>query len=225
VVTSLFLVMCARLVIVSRQNLDPVHSCNYGLLFAFTVENSPAMVTPTLNDLKAFAAVAAHRNFRKAADELGLSPSSLSHVVRTLERNLDVRLLNRTTRSVAPTEIGERLLFRLGPILRDLQTTFDEVASLGALPSGTLRINANEGAARLLLRRAVPTFLGRYPGISLDLVTEGRLVDIVAEGFDAGVRLGEALAQHDSRSLRRRCSLPGRRVAGLSLQPQGSSGT
>ncbi len=153
------------------------------------------MVTPTLNDLKAFAAVAAHRNFRKAADELGLSPSSLSHVVRTLERNLDVRLLNRTTRSVAPTEIGERLLFRLGPILRDLQTTFDEVASLGALPSGTLRINANEGAARLLLRRAVPTFLGRYPGISLDLVTEGRLVDIVAEGFDAGVRLGEALAQ------------------------------
>jgi DNA-binding transcriptional LysR family regulator len=68
------------------------------------------MVTPTLNDLKAFAAVAAHRNFRKAADELGLSPSSLSHVVRTLERNLDVRLLNRTTRSVAPTEIGERLL-------------------------------------------------------------------------------------------------------------------
>jgi DNA-binding transcriptional LysR family regulator len=153
------------------------------------------MVTPTLNDLKAFAAVAAHRNFRKAADELGLSPSSLSHVVRTLERNLDVRLLNRTTRSVAPTEIGERLLFRLGPILRDLQTTFDEVASLGALPSGTLRINANEGAARLLLRRAVPTFLGRYPGISLDLDTEGRLVDIVAEGFDAGVRLGEALAQ------------------------------
>ena len=153
------------------------------------------MTTPTLNDLKAFAAVAAHRNFRKAADELGLSPSSLSHVLRTLERNLGVRLLNRTTRSVAPTEAGDRLLLRLGPTLRDLQAALDEVASLGALPTGQLRINANESAARVLLRDVVPTYLGRYPGMVLDLVTEGRLVDIVADGFDAGVRLGEALAQ------------------------------
>jgi DNA-binding transcriptional LysR family regulator len=153
------------------------------------------MAAPTLNDLKAFAAVAAHRNFRKAAGELDLSPSSLSHVLRTLERNLGVRLLNRTTRSVAPTEAGERLLLRLGPALRDLQAAMDEVASLGALPTGKLRINANESAARLLLWNVVPTFLGRYPGMALDLVTEGRLVDIVAEGFDAGVRLGEALAQ------------------------------
>jgi DNA-binding transcriptional LysR family regulator len=153
------------------------------------------MAAPTLNDLKAFAAVAAHRNFRKAAGELGLSPSSLSHVLRTLERNLGVRLLNRTTRSVAPTEAGDRLRLRLGPTLRDLQAALDEVASLGALPTGKLRINANESATRLLLRSVVPTFLGRYPGMALDLVTEGRLVDIVAEGFDAGVRLGEALAQ------------------------------
>jgi DNA-binding transcriptional LysR family regulator len=151
------------------------------------------MPPPTLNDLKAFAAVAAHRSFRKAADELGLSASSLSHVMRTLERNLGVRLLNRTTRSVAPTEAGERLLLRLGPALRDLQGAVDEVVSFGELPGGTLRINANETAARLLLRAAVPTFLGRYPDMSLDIVTEGRLVDIVAEGFDAGVRLGEAL--------------------------------
>ena len=153
------------------------------------------MWAPTLNDLKAFAAVVTYRSFRKAADELGLSPSSLSHVMRTLERNLGVRLLNRTTRSVAPTEVGERLLLRLGPTLHDLQAALDEVASFGELPRGTLRINANETAARLLLHTAVPIFLSRYPDASLDLVTEGRLVDIVAEGFDAGVRLGEALAR------------------------------
>jgi DNA-binding transcriptional LysR family regulator len=153
------------------------------------------MAAPTLNDLKAFIAVSAHRSFRKAADELGLSASSLSHVVRTLERNLGVRLLNRTTRSVAPTAAGERLTARLAPTLHDLQAALDEVASFGELPRGTLRINANETTARLLLRHAVPIFLTRFPDVTLDLVTEGRLVDIVAEGFDAGVRLGEALAQ------------------------------
>lgn len=153
------------------------------------------MPSPTLNDLKAFAAVCAHLSFRKAADELGLSASSLSHVVRTLEQNLGVRLLNRSTRSVAMTEAGERLLARLGPTLHDLQAALDEVASFGDQPRGSLRINANETAARFLLQAAVPTFLKRYPDVTLDLVTEGRLVDIVAEGFDAGVRLGEALAQ------------------------------
>ena len=153
------------------------------------------MPTPTLSDLKAFAAVAAHRSFRKAADELGLSASSLSHVVRTLEQNLGVRLLNRSTRSVALTEVGERLLVRLGPTLHDLQAALDEVASFGERPRGSLRINANETAARLLLQTAVPIFLDRFPDVALDLVTEGRLVDIVAQGFDAGVRLGEALAQ------------------------------
>ena len=153
------------------------------------------MPSPTLNDLKAFAAVSAHLSFRKAADELGLSASSLSHVVRTLEQNLGVRLLNRSTRSVALTEAGERLLARLGPTLHDLQAALDEVVSLGDQPRGSLRINANETAARLLLQTAVPIFLERYPDVALDLVTEGRLVDIVAEGFDAGVRLGEALAQ------------------------------
>jgi len=153
------------------------------------------MPAPTLNDLKAFAAVSAHRSFRRAADELGLSASSLSHVVRTLERNLGVRLLNRTTRSVAPTEAGARLAARLGPTLHDLQAALDEVASFGERPRGALRINANETAVRLLLRTAVPIFLTRFPDVTLDLATEGRLVDIVAEGFDAGVRLGEAVAQ------------------------------
>ncbi len=153
------------------------------------------MPKPTLNDLTAFAAVARHRSFRRAADELGLAPSSLSHAMRTLERNLGVRLLHRTTRSVAPTEAGERLLARLAPALRDLDLALGETDAFQAEPGGTVRINAPEVAARLLLAEVVPPVLARYPAVSVDLVIEGRFVDIVAEGFDAGVRLGEAVPQ------------------------------
>lgn len=150
---------------------------------------------PTLNDLTAFAAIAAQRSFRKAADELGLSPSTLSHMMRTLEQNMGVRLLHRTTRSVSPTEAGDRLLARLQPVLRDLDHALEEVERFRSRPSGTVRINSSEVGARLLLRSVIPTFLARYPEVSVDLVTEGRLVDIVAEGFDAGIRLGEAVPQ------------------------------
>ncbi len=153
------------------------------------------MPKPTLNDLTAFAAVAGHRSFRRAADELGLAPSSLSHAMRTLERNLGVRLLHRTTRSVAATEAGERLLARLTPALRDLDLALGEVDAFQAEPGGTVRINAPEVAARLLLAEVVPLVLARHPAVLVDLVTEGRFVDIVAEGFDAGVRLGEAVPQ------------------------------
>ena len=153
------------------------------------------MTKPALNDLTAFAAIAAHRSFRKAADELGLSPSTLSHMMRALERNMGVRLLNRTTRSVSPTEAGERLLARLQPVLRDFDLALDEVNQFRERPSGTLRINSSEPAARLLLRAVVPDFLARYPEMTLDLVTENRLVDIVAQGFDAGIRLGESVPQ------------------------------
>ena len=148
---------------------------------------------PTLNDLLAFVAVAEHRSFRKAADALGLSRSALSHALLGLERNLGVRLLNRTTRSVSPTDAGARLLARLGPVLQDLDAALDTLADVRGGPSGTLRINANKAAARLLLRKVVPQFLARYPDVELDLVSEGRLVDIVEQGFDAGVRLGEAV--------------------------------
>jgi DNA-binding transcriptional LysR family regulator len=151
------------------------------------------MTKPTLADLTAFSAVAAHRSFRRAADALGVSRSSLSHAMLALERDLGVRLLNRTTRSVAPTEAGETLLTRLAPLLRDLDEALDAVADARGNPSGMLRINANESAARLLLRTAVPRFLARFPGMALDLVSEGRLVDIVEQGFDAGVRLGESI--------------------------------
>lgn len=153
------------------------------------------MVKPTLNDLTAFAAVAEHRSFRKAADMLGVSRSSLSHAIAGLERNLGARLLHRTTRSVAPTEAGDRLLRRLKPVLQDLDQALDAVAEEGGHAGGTLRINGGEGGMRLLLERVVPVFLERYPHVSLDLVTDGRLVDIVEQGFDAGIRLAEAVPQ------------------------------
>ncbi|WP_158935799.1 LysR family transcriptional regulator [Burkholderia sp. S171] len=150
---------------------------------------------PALGDLTALAAIVTHRSFRKAADELGVSPSTLSHMMRTLELKMGVRLLNRTTRSVSPTEAGERLVSRLHPVLRELDLALEEVDAVRSRPSGSLRINASEPAARLLMQSVVPAFLARYPDMSVDLVTEGRLVDIVAGGFDAGVRLGEALPQ------------------------------
>ncbi|MGX7003143.1 LysR family transcriptional regulator [Caballeronia sp. KNU42] len=150
---------------------------------------------PALGDLMALAAIVTHRSFRKAADELGVSPSTLSHMMRTLELKMGVRLLNRTTRSVSPTEAGERLVARLQPVLRELDLALEEVDAVRSRPSGSLRINASEPAARLLMQSVVPAFLARYSDMSVDLVTEGRLVDIVAAGFDAGVRLGEALPQ------------------------------
>ncbi|MBB3310098.1 DNA-binding transcriptional LysR family regulator [Rhizobium sp. BK196] len=148
---------------------------------------------PTLDDLNAFAAIVTHRSFRKAAGELGLSPSTLSHMMRNMEARMGVRLLHRTTRSVAATEAGEMLLDRLKPVLRDLDLALDAVGEFGRQPSGTLRINASEIAARVLLNAAIPLFLERYPEISLDIVTENRLVDIVGEGFDAGIRLRESV--------------------------------
>ena len=153
------------------------------------------MPKPSLADLTAFASIAAHRSFRLAADALGVSRSSLSHLMRTLEQTLDVRLLHRTTRSVSPTEAGERLLKRLAPVLRDLDEALDAVSDDSGQPSGTLRINGNEAAARLLLGTVVPLFLARYPQMALDLVSEGRLIDIVEQGFDAGVRLAESVPQ------------------------------
>ncbi|CAN0567990.1 unnamed protein product, partial [Ectocarpus sp. 12 AP-2014] len=151
------------------------------------------MSKPTLTDLKAFQAVAEHRSFRRAADLMGVSRSSLSHTVRTLERRLGTRLLHRTTRSVSLTESGERLLLRLSPLLSDLDTMLEEASSVEGKVTGRLRINGSEAAIRLLLQTVVPRFLSLYDGVELDLVAEGRLVDIVQQGFDAGIRLREAV--------------------------------
>lgn len=153
------------------------------------------MARPSLNDLAAFAAVASHRSFRKAADAMGVSRSALSHAIIGLESKLGIRLLNRTTRSVSLTQAGAQLLVRLDPVLQDLDQALDTLSEARGTPSGRLRINANKSGARILLQNVVPRFLDLHPEVELDLVSEGRLVDIVEQGFDAGVRLLEAIPQ------------------------------
>lgn len=148
-----------------------------------------------LRDLSAFAAVARHRNFRRAALEQRVSVSTLSERVRALEERLGLRLLNRTTRSVAPTEAGQRLLDRLAPALREVVEAVAQVRGAADDPSGRLRINAPPPAAQLLLAPLVAGFLERFPRVTLEVVTDSALIDIVAEGFDAGVRYEEHLAQ------------------------------
>jgi len=147
------------------------------------------MPRPSLNDLSAFVAVATHRSFRGAADELGTAPSTLSHAMRALEERLGVRLLNRTTRSVAPTEAGRRLLGNLQPALVALDDALDSVAAFRGKVAGTVRINAPRLGAALLVRDVLPRMAERYPDVSVDIAIEGRLIDIVQAGFDAGLRL------------------------------------
>ncbi|MBB4099353.1 LysR family transcriptional regulator [Sphingomonas kyeonggiensis] len=151
------------------------------------------MVRPSLNDLTAFAAVASHLSFREAADVMGVSRSALSHAIIGLEGKLGVRLFNRTTRSVSLTQAGANLLARLDPVLQALDQALDTLSEERGTPSGTLRINANKSGASILLADVVPRFLDLYPDVDLDLVSEGRLADIVEQGFDAGVRLLEAV--------------------------------
>src|SRR5580698_7806291 len=139
---------------------------------------------PSLLELNALGVIATHRSFRKAADELGLSPSTLSHMMRGLETRMGVRLLHRTTRSVAPTEVGTALIARLQPIVSQLDVALDEVNAGRERPSGTLRINAPESGAQMLIRNVIPKFLAEHPDMAIDLVVDGTLVDIVEQGFD-----------------------------------------
>lgn len=148
-----------------------------------------------LRDLEAFAAVARTRNFRRAAIELRVSVSGLSQRLRDVEERLGVRLLHRTTRSVSLTEAGELLLSRVGPAIRDVIDAVSEVRRLRDVPSGRLRINAPAPAVQHVLAPMVAPFLKRFPEVKLEIVAETSLVDIVAEGFDAGVRYEEHLVQ------------------------------
>lgn len=148
-----------------------------------------------LDDLAAFAVVGRTRNFRRAAVELRMSASGLSQRIRELEARLGVRLLHRTTRSVSPTEAGDRLLRRLAPALQEVAEAALEVRGLRDRPSGRLRINGPEPALRHVLAPMVGPFLRRYPEIELEIVAESSLIDIVREGFDAGIRYEETLAQ------------------------------
>jgi len=148
---------------------------------------------PTLAELIALRVIAAHGSFTRAAGELELSQSTLSHMMRTLEARLGVRLLNRTTRSVSPTNAGERLIGRLASILGALDDALAEIDDAREQPNGTLRITASDTVVSQLVLTVVPEFLRRYPEVTLDLVANPEFIDIVADGFDAGIRLGEAV--------------------------------
>jgi DNA-binding transcriptional LysR family regulator len=148
-----------------------------------------------LRDLDAFVAVARTRNFRRAALEQRVSVSSLSQRLRDMEERLGVRLMNRTTRSVALTEAGELLLGRVAPAMAEVGEALDRVRGLRGVPSGRLRINAPPPALDLVLAPMVAPFIEAYPQIDLEIIGETSFVDIVAQGFDAGVRYGEHLAQ------------------------------
>jgi DNA-binding transcriptional LysR family regulator len=144
-----------------------------------------------LADLASFVAVARELSFTRAASQLGMTQSSLSHAIRRLEGRLGLRLLSRTTRSVAPTEAGERLLRTLRPAFEGIDSEIDALTSLREKPAGSIRITTAEHAAQTVLLPALERFLPDYPDIQVELTLDYGLADIVAEHFDAGIRLGE----------------------------------
>jgi DNA-binding transcriptional LysR family regulator len=146
-------------------------------------------------DVEAFLLVARAKGFREASRVSGTSSSSLSDAVKRLEADLGVRLLNRTTRSVLPTEAGRTLMERLGPAFSEITSALDQATSHGDRPAGSLKLNVPASAARLVLPRVVPAFLATYPDIRLEIVTEESFVDIIECGYDAGIRYDERLEQ------------------------------
>src|SRR5438309_1478579 len=148
-----------------------------------------------VNDLLAFLAVARERSFTKAAAKLGVSQSALSHTIRGLEARLGLRLLTRTTRSVAPTEAGERLLRTVGPRFDEIEAELDSLSELREKPAGTIRITATEHAADTVLWPRLLKLLRDYPDIRIEINIDYGLTDIVARGYDAGVRAGEQVAK------------------------------
>ncbi|CAN7420763.1 LysR family transcriptional regulator [Rhizobium leguminosarum] len=153
------------------------------------------MPRPAVNDLIAFLAVARAQSFTKAAGKLGVSQSALSHTIRGLEERLGLRLLTRTTRSVAPTEAGERLLLSIGPRLDEIESELAALSAFREKPAGTIRINAGEHAADNVLWPALEKLLPDYPDVNVEIIVDYGLTDIVAERYDAGVRLGEQVAK------------------------------
>ncbi len=153
------------------------------------------MSRTSFDDLALFVAVAEARGFTSAAKRLGMSQSALSHAIRALEERLGIRLLARTTRSVAPTEAGERLLATLQPRLAEIEADLATLSDLRDRPSGTIRITANEHAAVTILYPAVARLLPPYPDLKIEISMDNKLTDIVEQRFDAGIRLGENLAR------------------------------
>lgn len=153
------------------------------------------MSNENFNALATFATVARERSFTKAAAKLGISQSALSQSIRNLEERLGIRLLTRTTRSVSPTEAGERLLTTISPKFEEIETALADLSAMREKPAGTIRITAGEHPAVSILQPALATFLPDYPDIKVELIVDYGLTDIVAQGYDAGVRLGEQLAK------------------------------
>jgi DNA-binding transcriptional LysR family regulator len=153
------------------------------------------MPKDNLQDLAAFIAVARERSFTRAASQLGVSQSALSHSMRALEARLGVRLLTRTTRSVSPTEAGERLLTNITPQFEEIETELAAIAELRDRPAGTIRITTAEHAADTILWPKLATFLPDYPDINVEVAIQYGLTDIVAQRFDVGIRLGDQVAQ------------------------------
>jgi len=151
------------------------------------------MSEPDLSDLSAFVAVARARGFRQAAVVRGVSASSLSEAIRRLEGRLGVRLLNRTTRSVTPTEAGQRLFDRLRPAFGEITSALDALNSFRDSPTGKLRLNVPSIAAREILPALLPRFLAAHPGITLEVTTNDTFIDVLAAGFDAGIRYDERI--------------------------------
>ena len=148
-----------------------------------------------LNDLLAFLAVGQELSFTRAAAKLGVSQSALSHTIRGLEERLGLRLLTRTTRSVSPTEAGERLLHTIGPRFEEIESELAALSEFRKKPAGTIRITATDYAVETILWPKLKRFLQRYPEVKVEIITDYGLTDIVAQRFDAGVRAGEQVAK------------------------------
>lgn len=153
------------------------------------------MARENLNDLVAFLAVARESSFTRAAAKLGVSQSALSHTVRCLEERMGVRLLTRTTRSVSPTEAGQRLLTTAGPRLEEIEAEIASLSEMRHRPAGLVRITTADHAARTVLWPKLMPLLADYPDIKIEIIRDYGLTDIAAERYDAGVRLGEQVAQ------------------------------
>ncbi len=153
------------------------------------------MASPKVNDLQAFLAVAQEQSFTRAAARLGVTPSALSHTIRALEERLGIRLLTRTTRNVAPTEAGERLMHSIAPLFEQLAAELEALGELRDTPSGTLRISCTDDQIELCVRPMLAGFLRQYPDITLEFYVDYGFTNVVEERFDAGIRLGESISK------------------------------
>lgn len=151
------------------------------------------MKKPTLDELNSFIEIAHQLSFSKAADNLGVSRSALSHVIKGLEQQIGVQLFRRTTRSVSITEHGERLLTEIVPLLHSINKAIFDISNEGQKALGNIRINGSEAAIRILMKEIMPLFHQRFPDVAVDSICDGELTDIIKEDFDAGIRLGDSI--------------------------------